>query len=62
MIPQDILYPLGKFLESTFEVGLLPITDLFNYGAIVLGFVGLAIWLRMQLNYTAQAKREGTII
>ncbi|MDG1262274.1 MAG: hypothetical protein P8H59_12380 [Flavobacteriales bacterium] len=62
MSPQDILYPLGEFLTATFEVGLLPITNLFNYGAIVLGFVGLAVWLRMQLSYTAKARKEGTII
>lgn len=61
MTPQDILYPLGKVLESSFEIGLLPITDAFNWVAIAGGFIGLAAWVRMQLKYTAQAEREGTI-
>ncbi|MFT4780244.1 MAG: hypothetical protein ACJAU0_000476 [Flavobacteriales bacterium] len=61
MTPQDILYPLGEVLESSFEIGLLPVTDIFNLVAIAGGIIGLASWVRMQLKFTAQAKRDGTI-
>lgn len=58
---QEILTPLAKFIDDTFRGLLVPISDLFNYGVIVLGFVGLFIWLKMQSDYNKKAKQDNTL-
>lgn len=58
---QEIIEPLGVFLESTFEGVLMPISNLFNWAVIVGGFVGLFVWLKMQSDYNKKAEKEGNI-
>ena len=38
------------------------IGNIFNYGVIVLGFVGLFIWLRLQAKYNKEAANDPTQI
>lgn len=59
---QSLIYPLGQAIEGSFESLLVPVSDGFNWLVILGGFIGLAIWLRMQSAYTAKAKQEGTLI
>jgi len=59
---QDVITPIGKFVEWTFENLLVPILVPFNLGVIVLGLCGLAFWLRKQRQYTEQARQNGDII
>ena len=59
---QEIVFPLAEAVEGSFESFLVPIADLFNWACVVGGVLGLVIWLRMQKNYTAKAKNEGTLV
>ncbi len=59
---QSILYPIADFFQWTFKHILDPIGDGFNWLCIVGGFVGIAIWLRMQKKFSEKARREGGII
>ena len=61
MNTQEIITPVAKFIEWTFETVLVPIASPMNIGVIILGFVGLAFWLRLQKKYTEKAKQDGTI-
>ncbi|MCB0478184.1 MAG: hypothetical protein R2799_00830 [Crocinitomicaceae bacterium] len=59
----DAIWALGDFLAlllTPFDWYFL--WDFLNMGVIVLGFVGLFIWLRLQGKYTKQAKEEGGIM
>jgi hypothetical protein len=62
MNTQEIITPVAKFIEWTFETFLVPIASPMNMAVIALGFVGLALWLRLQKKYTAKAKQDGTIM
>lgn len=62
MNTQDLITPLAQFVEWTFQTVLLPISDMFNWGVIALGLVGLAFWLRLQSKYNARAEQDGTIM
>lgn len=59
---QDIITPIGKFIEWTFETVLVPISNPFNLGVILLVLGGIAFWLRKQRQYTAAARKSGDII
>ena len=59
---QQILDPIAKLVDETFITILVPISDLVNWAVIVLGFVGLGLWIKMQQSYTAKAKRDNTLI
>ena len=59
---QEILAPLADLMVGSFETLLVPMSNLVNWGSIVLGIVGMLIWLRMQAKYNKQAEREGTIM
>ncbi len=59
---QSIIDPIGKIVEDSFESVLVPISEMFNWGVIVLGLVGLGIWLKMQGDYNKKAQREGTLM
>ena len=48
-------------LEWSFENVLVHISAPLNAGVVILGFVGLLFWLRLQKKYSAQAKAEGTL-
>lgn len=59
---QDLITPVGKFVEWTFETVLVPLSNPFNLGVILLVLGGIAFWLRKQRQYTAQARQSGDII
>ena len=59
---QQIVEPLAKLVDDTFRGILVPISDGFNWAVIVLGFVGLFVWLKMQNDFTRKAKQDNTIV
>jgi len=62
MNTQEIITPIGKMLEWSFENILSPIADPINVVVVLLGLVGTVFWLRLQKKYTERAKKDGTII
>ena len=62
MNTQEIITPVAKFIEWTFETVLVPLSNPFNLGVILLVVGGIAFWLRKQRQYTAQARQSGDII
>lgn len=59
MNTQEIIKPIGKFIEWTFVNVYEPIADPFNAGVLILGLVSLVIWLKVLNGYVAKAKAEG---
>ena len=62
MNTQEIITPVAKFIEWTFETILVPMSSPFNMAVIALGFGGLFLWLRLQKKYTAKAEKEGGMV
>lgn len=59
---QELITPVGKFVEWTFETVLVPMSNPFNLGVILLGLGGIAFWLRKQRKYSNEARQSGDII
>ena len=59
---QEVITPVGKFIEMTFETVLVPVSDPINTPVIVLILGGLAFWLRTQSKFTAKARQNGDLI
>ena len=59
---QELITPVGKFTEWTFETVLVPISDHLNAAVIALIVGGLAFWLRTQRKFTAKARQNGDLI
>ena len=60
MTTQDIVYPLGEFLD--WALGLIEVFD--NYPNILVtigGFAGISLWVAIQKKYTAKAYAENTL-
>lgn len=57
----SILRVIGDILTWTFDTVLVPLGQLPNYAFILLGFVGLFLWLSMQGKYNKKAQEEGGI-
>ncbi|MGY8928375.1 MAG: hypothetical protein ACKVHK_01780 [Flavobacteriales bacterium] len=55
MNTQEIIRPIGKFIEWTFVNVYEPIADPFNAGVLILGLVSLVIWLKVLNGYVARA-------
>ena len=62
MNTQDIITPIRKLLEWSFETILVPMTDPLNLGVVLLCTAGSIYWLRLQKKYTEQAEKDGTIM
>ncbi len=62
MNTQDVIYPIGDFIEWTFDSILMPMADPLNLGILLLSSVGGIYWLYLQKKYTDKAKKDGTII
>lgn len=58
----QLFYDLAHTVEWSFETFLEPLGNSFNYCVIVLGFIGLFLWLNLQKKYTKKAKKNGTIV
>lgn len=55
MSSTEILVGLGDLILWTTEVVYENVGNLFNDAMIVLGFIGLFIWLRLQHRYNQEA-------
>lgn len=63
---QYLTGPIAALIKWTFDYILVPIGELPdyinpNYIFLVLGFVGLFYWLRLQAKYNKKAEQEGGI-
>ena len=55
MTSTDIIKGVGDFILWTTEIVYENIGNLFNDAMIILGFIGLFIWLRIQHKYNQEA-------
>ncbi len=58
MSSTEILVSLGDFILWTTELLFENVGNLFNDSMIVLGFIGLFIWLRLQHRYNQEAQNN----
>lgn len=58
---QQILAPIEKAIVWSFDNLLVPLGDFPNTIFLLLGFVGVGIWLKMQADYNKKAEQEGGI-
>lgn len=58
---REFVYALGDVFYWLFENTLAPLGNIPNNGFILLGFVGMFIWLKMQKNFNEEAKANGTL-
>lgn len=56
----EFVEELGDLLLWTTELLFETVGNVFNYAVIVLGFVGLFIWLRLQAKYNREAANDPT--
>jgi len=56
----DFFYWLGDVFGSFFSL-FEKLENYPNYVFVVVGFVGLFIWLNMQKNYNKKAEQEGSL-
>ena len=59
---QELLTPVAKFVEWSFETLLIPVSNPINTAVVVLIVSGIGMWLRKQGKFTAEARRNGGII
>ncbi len=57
----SILRPIGEIITWTFDSVLIPLGQLPNYVFILVGLVGLFVWLNMQGKFNKKAQKDGTI-
>ncbi|RFC54241.1 hypothetical protein [Brumimicrobium aurantiacum] len=58
MTYNEIVNQIGDGLLWTTEILFEVVGNVFNYSVIVLGFIGLFIWLRLQAKYNNEAKND----
>ncbi|PWH85564.1 hypothetical protein [Brumimicrobium oceani] len=56
----ELVEEFGDLLLWTTELLFETVGNVFNYAVIVLGFVGLFIWLRLQAKYNREAANDPT--
>ncbi|MCW8896510.1 MAG: hypothetical protein OQJ96_03785 [Flavobacteriales bacterium] len=60
----DFIYWLGDFFFTIFKplewLGETPYFNL-NVAFIILGFIGLFVWLKMQAKFNKEAEEKGTL-
>ena len=54
----DFVYAIGDGILWTTDILFENVGNIFNYSAVVLGFVGLFIWLRLQAKYNREAAND----
>ena len=58
MTSTEIFVSIGDFILWTTELLFHNVGNLFNDAMIILGFVGLFIWLRLQHRYNKEAENN----
>ncbi len=58
MSPTDFWEGLGNGIWWSTEIIFDHIGNIFNYSMIALGLIGAVIWLRLQLKYEREAKKD----
>lgn len=58
MTSTDIIVAVGDFILWTTEILFENIGNLFNNAMIILGFIGLFIWLRTQHKFNKEAQNN----
>lgn len=58
MTSTDIIVAIGDFILWTTEILFENVGNLFNNAMIVLGFIGLLIWLRFQSKFNKEAAND----
>jgi len=48
----------GDFILWTTDILFENVGNIFNYAVVILGFVGLFIWLRLQAKYNREAENN----
>jgi len=61
IVMREFVYALGDIFNWLFDNTLAPLGNIPNNLFIVLGFVGLFIWLKMQKKFNEEAKANGTL-
>ena len=56
---QQIIDPIGKFIEWTFVNVYEPLANPFNLAVVILSLVSLVVWLKVLNGYVVKAKAEG---
>ena len=54
----DAVYDLGDGILWTTGILFENVGNIFNYGVVVLGLIGIFIWLKMQARYIKEAKKK----
>jgi len=57
----EVLRFIGNIITWTFDTLLVPAGQMPNILFIIIGFVGMFLWLKMQGDYNRKAKQNGTI-
>jgi hypothetical protein len=59
---QSILTPIANGAQWFFRNVMEPTGNTFSFICIIGAFFGIYLWIRMQKRFTAEAKKNGTII
>ena len=59
---QSILNPIADGCQWFFRNVMEPLGNNFSIVCIVGAFFGIFLWIRMQKRFTAEAKKNGTLI
>jgi len=59
---QSILTPIANGCKWLFDYVMEPLGNTFSFLCIAGAFFGIYLWIRMQKRYTAEAKKNGTLI
>ena len=59
---QSILPPIANARKWLFDNVMEPMENYFSYACILGAFFGIYLWIRMQKRFTAEAKKNGTLI
>jgi len=59
---QSFLTPIANAAQWFFRNVMEPTGNTFSFICIIGAFFGIYLWIRMQKRFTAEAKKNGTII
>lgn len=59
---QMILAPIVTAAQWLFKNVMEPMENYFSFACILGAFFGIYLWIRMQKRFTAEAKKNGTLI